>query len=406
MMNQGPLPHSEATDHKLIFDPVPFSGGSKIAVREMLALCNPDNVKFTVLTNNPASWSDKDTKDRLTVMSYSLPELIQTRVGGLGYWFKQLLLLLIICYTHIKLSLRGQKPSAILGISGPGVDLSIYLFKYLFNCKIIQLVQGPVAPSRSIGYCLTRADEVFYLSSSKPSIIAALHTHFNSSLSATTAKEITHFQVSCSRYVAFDNGLNKQRWPTPCEYLETNVFWAASLLKWKGLDILLEASRIVRENVKLQYQICYIKPESTNAEVSLTPIDEEGFHWFEKPGNLDEIRSRCSIFVSTSKNEPFGLSILESLAAGLCVVIPADNAYWDQKLVNSENCIKYQPENPSSLADALCQLAFNPRTIERVGQSGRKIAQRYEASISYRHIVESLEETTSEVISPVNRSSV
>lgn len=405
-MSQEASPCISNTEHKLIFDPVPFSGGSKIAVYEMLALCREtnSNVKFTVLTNDKTSWNNSDKSMGISLCRFKLPSFILTQTGGIGYWCKQLVLFFILSCTLLKLRLNNQKISSLIGISGPGVDLALYLCQILLRCEVIQLIQGPVASSRSIGYCLTKADKIFYLRSSKSSITDAMQRYLCGYLDSSAAGDIARYQIASSHCIPFDNGLNQQRWPTPCEYLDTQVFWAASLLKWKGLDTLLAANKLTNSKLGLQYHICYIRPESTRVEVSDAPRKETGVHWYERPTNLDEIRSRCSIFVSTSHNEPFGLSILESLAAGLCVVLPSDKAYWDEQLIDGVNCLKYQPENPQSLADTLQKLAYNPSSIKTIGKAGQAIAQRYKASICYKQIVSTLTGSITSVRTTISRS--
>jgi len=120
--------------------------------------------------------------------------------------------------------------------------------------------------------------------------------------------------------------------------------------------------------------------------VSETKTPVNGINWYESPSNLDEIRRSNSIFISTSKREPFGLSILEALAAGLCVVIPSDGAYWDHRLIHNKNCIKYTPGDASDLAHVLRDLQANPNRLNRIALTGKLVAQQYRASVRYKNI--------------------
>ncbi|MBF4438182.1 glycosyltransferase, partial [Vibrio anguillarum] len=72
------------------------------------------------------------------------------------------------------------------------------------------------------------------------------------------------------------------------------------------------------------------------------------------------------LFVSTSQQEPFGLSILEALAAGMCVIIPEDNAYWDSLLTHELNCLKYAANDVSSLAETLHRAITEPHLAQRL----------------------------------------
>lgn len=385
-MNSKPSSHARDNEHKLIFDPVPYSGGSKTAVQEMLSLCQTSNVRFTVFTNDPNSWTPASQSNTHSVRKFSLNKKIQIQTNGLGYWYKQLHLFFILCLELIKLRIKGKKISSLIGISGPGVDFSLYLAKLIFRYEVIQLIQGPVAPSRTIGYCLTKADSVFYLRGVKRSILKALERYFSFHLQQNAATEIALFHLTTFNFYVFDNGLTPQRWPTPCDYSCTQVFWAASLLKWKGLQTLTNAINLTEKVISLPFHICYIKPENTSADINTPPNNSSNIYCYEKPKNLDEIRSRCSIFISTSQNEPFGLSILENLAAGLCVIIPDDNSYWAKRLEDRQTCLKYTPNDPRSLAEAIETLAFEPAMIESIGKAGQVIAQHYQASVCYREV--------------------
>ena len=91
-----------------------------------------------------------------------------------------------------------------------------------------------------------------------------------------------------------------------------------------------------------------------------------------------------------AKNEPFGLSILEAMAAGQCVLIPADGAYWDQVLTNHIDCLKYKPDNPSDLKQKLIMLTNDMPLIAQLGGQAAKVALLYRASKQYKNIVDTL----------------
>lgn len=268
--------------------------------------------------------------------------------------------------------------------------MALYGWQTLGRYRLLQFVHGPVPRSRSVGYCLTRASRVYYLDSSQPSLHQALRHHFNHWLPDNSGDVLAQFLIDGDNYRSFTNGIGRCNWPTPTRYTTDNLLWAASLLKWKGLDTLVNALRLIPHDNALHCDICFIRPHNIRLPQSQAPVRIPATSWYEQPDNLDQIRANCSLFVSTSEQEPFGLSILEALAAGLCVVIPQDGSFWDKKLRHNVNCIKYTPGCAIALAQTLQYLKTDRASVRRIGQAGQVLAQNYRAETCYQAIVNDL----------------
>jgi len=353
--------------HLVVIDPIAFAGGSKVATENILRLLDKQQIRITVLSADAESWQWENLK-RVQLFE---PRWLAKQQQGIPYFLRHL----FIAFNLLITRLRFGKIDVALGASGPGVDLSLYLIKPLLGFNITQLVHGPVACSRTIGRCLKAANKVHYLESSSASLIAAL--------SRVTNK---NENLSDSRYQIMKNGLSEHNWPQPCQYTSPVIFWAASLLKWKGLETLIDALDIFENQNRPKTHICYIQPKQTSLPVSRAPVTMESVYWHAAPNNLDEIRSNASIFVSTSYKEPFGLSILEAMTSGHCVVIPADGAYWDQILTHGVNCIKYEPGNAIDLAANLFSLSNNMIYVMLLGSRGASLALEYRATTQYQSI--------------------
>jgi len=157
------------------------------------------------------------------------------------------------------------------------------------------------------------------------------------------------------------------------------------------LDTLLEALAGIPVEMRPETHLCYIRPRNTRLPVTDAPVPVERVSWHEDPEALDTIRASASLFVSTSRGEPFGLSILEALAAGHCVLIPADGAYWDGVLEDGINCIKYAPADANDLARKILNIAGNMKLAARIGENAAKLALGYRASLKYAVIRQSLQ---------------
>lgn len=358
--------------HLLVIDPTAFTGGSKIATENMLHLLDCKRMRITVLTTDRDSWHWSQLK-RVRLFE---PKWLSQQEQGIPYLLRHMVIALNLLLTR----LRFGRFDIAVGASGPGIDLALYLLKPILGFRLVQLIHGPVAPSRTIGRCLLAADEVHYLKSARTSLLSAL-----SRLTATPHKLTTpHFQV-------MQNGLPEHAWPSRCQTERPIIFWAASLLKWKGLETLLDALKHLETTARPETHICYIRPKEIPLPVSDAPVVIDAVHWHENPRHLDEIRASSNIFVSTSRNEPFGLSILEAMAAGHCVLIPADDAYWDRTLKNGIDCIKYTPGDAMDLAGKLRSISSDMERVRTLGAAAARMARDYRAQTRYAPIKNTLE---------------
>jgi len=361
--------------HLIVVDPTAFGGGSKVATESILALLDKRQVRITVLTADKHSWKgDQILGMDLTRVHLYEPKWLAEKEQGLSYFARHI----FIAFNLLLVSLRFGRFDIALGASGPGVDLSLYLLRPIMHYKIIQLIHGPVAKSRTIARCLKIAHQVFYLQTSYISLKNALAT-----LQWTKESLPTHFHL-------FQNGLSKKQWPTPCQTQKACFFWAASLLKWKGLDVFLAALNTMPLAKRCPSHICYIKPQGVQLPVTNAPVRLAKVNWHNTPNNLDQLRANSNIFISTSKHEPFGLSILEAMAAGHSIIIPADGAYWDQVLIDNINCIKYIPGDSQDLSNKLLKLSTNLSLIKHLGKQAKLVAQDYQAEKQYAQIVNQL----------------
>ena len=356
----------------LIFDPIDFRGGSKVAVETIFAGIASRHDQTLVLSNDKKSWIEP----YLVRQSYWFPKALSQAMHGLPFLLKHCMLAITIIATLLK----HRQIKVVVATSGPGIDLGLYLARAVVSSlrpmKLVQLVQGPVAESGLSARCLASADWVFYLENTKPDLI-----RLQDKLTATTNSTLS------PKYQLMKNGLAESNWPSPTEYRENRIFWAASNLKWKGLDLLVQMLRRVNQSlVKVTSDICYIPADDQGMAVSDTNIPIAGVAWHEMPDDLDAIRKQANIFISTSSNEPFGLSILEAMAAGLCVIIPSDGAYWDKRLENQINCIKYMPNDAQSLTNAVIDLLQQPDLTKQIGQAAKQLATEYAAQKRYQNI--------------------
>jgi len=355
--------------HLLVLDPIAFFGGSKVATENILKQLDGENIQITLLTTDRRSWNWRQLR---CLSLFEIPFLAR-QIHGIPYFIRHFLIAIQVIITRYKTA----PFDVALGASGPGVDLALYLARPFLGYKIIQLIHGDVACSRTIGKCLLLANEVHYLESTKDSLLSALRK-----LSRNHLSSVSYLRV-------MKNGLLESAWPSPCQMTRPAIFWAASLMPWKRIDLLLDALSLLDEGERCEAHICFIRPKNTPS-AHYRRLTFETLYWHESPNNIDSIRAKTNIFVSTSHKEPFGLAVLEAMAAGHCILIPADGAYWDQQLDNGINCVKYPDNDPVALSRTLAALIQNMPLVRSLGLSATKKARQYQASNCYASLKDSL----------------
>lgn len=377
ILNKYRVLRAPSTINKMvILDTIPFNGGSKIATQRFLATLDPD-VKVHILSCQPTDWSHSPyPTHRLLPLPY-----FQQAESGWQYIVKHSFIALQL----LLLNLRLRNVKMVMGASLPSNDLALLFSKKLANSKWLQFIHGNVYPSRLNARLLQQVDYLYYLPSTE------------ASLQETLARDACNMQqlIHNTHVESFINGIDVPcSAPLLCHQHQPRVLWAASALRWKGLDIFLEALERFSAATRPITDICFIRPHETSLEVSEVNIPLDNVHWHEAPDNLSEIREQCQIFVSTSHKEPFGLSILEALAAGMCVCIPADDAYWDSALTHGKNCIKYRANDSADLYAKLHALMHDPQTVKNIGAAGFQQAQQYCAHKTYSGVRQTVERYT------------
>jgi len=354
----------------LIYDPVPFKGGSKKVMQTIVADL-PCDVEVWVISNDKGSWCDCNVH----FIPLFSPICLQNKTTGFLYFIKHFVFFCSLMVNLIKL----KRFAKIIGFSGPCVDFSLYILTEIIIIDIIQLIQGDIANSKIAGFGLSRAKQVFYLPSTHASILNVLKCHRNNE------------SLTNKKYIPFINGINRSTIKVKENNNKIGFLWAASLLKWKRVEVFITAITELNRNYecldKYFASVCYIEPQ-TDSYIDVVNFDKvDNIHWYRDPNNLNDIRASSSVFISTSENEPFGLSILESMAAGLAIVIPSDNAYWDQHLIDGHDCVKYDPNNMDTLVEVLLRLINDQDFLLKISKQARCSAQKYSHESCYSQIL-------------------
>lgn len=163
----------------------------------------------------------------------------------------------------------------------------------------------------------------------------------------------------------------------------------------KGFDILLQAAALLRERgISLKLQIAGDGPEDDTlktlaARLGLGTEDLTFTGWVTGPADY---LAKLDLFVLPSRVEPFGLVVVEAMAAGV-PVISSDIDGPRTILRSGELGVMVPPEDPSALADAIAAALANwPATLERARKAQIQALDIYDQAAGQRRLTALLQE--------------
>jgi glycosyltransferase involved in cell wall biosynthesis len=112
--------------------------------------------------------------------------------------------------------------------------------------------------------------------------------------------------------------------------------------------------------------------------------------------DVKERMTRASVFLATAPEEPFGLSVVEAMAAGTPVVATAGGAHVETIGVSARQWL-FEPGSAEACADALLGLAEDRAERDRYG---RVLHERWSTTYSIEHHCAELEAVYRRVLKP------
>src|SRR5205085_1962250 len=157
------------------------------------------------------------------------------------------------------------------------------------------------------------------------------------------------------------------------------VLVLGAIVPWKRPELALEACTLARrEHPELRLRVVGAPFEDDGEQLFSSlrrRADELGFA--ELPGASTDPagelpRSYC--LLHCAEREPFGMAVLEALAAGRPAVVPA--AAGPAEIVDRSCGVLYRPGDPAAAASALSRVLSDPGLAARPGSAGRERARR------------------------------
>jgi glycosyltransferase involved in cell wall biosynthesis len=168
-----------------------------------------------------------------------------------------------------------------------------------------------------------------------------------------------------NRSVVIPNMIRQDLFLPPPESRKPDPFvflWAGRLEHVKGVDILLEAVKLLRERTNKEFLLRLAGKGSRREELERQAAAlgvSEGVSFLGRLSRKEmmEEMQRGNCFVLPTRYEAFGVVLIEAMATGLPVI--ATRSGGPESIVNTENGLLIDPENAEDLARAMQMMMEN-----------------------------------------------
>lgn len=158
------------------------------------------------------------------------------------------------------------------------------------------------------------------------------------------------------------------------------------LIPFKSYDVALHAVAALKRatpDLRFRYDIAGAGP----AEPSLRSLaDRLGlagdvrFHGWLEPDEVRVLLQRCDLFLHPAAREPYGVAVLEAMAAGLPVLGSAATGAVRDRIVHGSNGLVHPTGDAERLATQVVDLAKDRERLRRLGRAAAATANAWPAS--------------------------
>lgn len=242
--------------------------------------------------------------------------------------------------------------------------------------------------------CVTVAQEHLYLDKYRPPVrerILSNYHRFDAVVTITEA-DAAQYREAMPEHADLVECIPNAIPPNPNEspdLTEPVIMTAGRLTGMKGFDVLIDAFGRVADRFP-QWRVRIYGRGGDKGKLKQL-IDEHGLQGrVELMGPvapLDDEWRKASIAAVPSRFEPFGLVIVEAMAAGLPVVCTAVKHGPIEIVENEVNGLLVKPKSPRVLAEALTRLMDDAELRHKLADAGKATATRYEPEqVVGRHV--------------------
>lgn len=167
------------------------------------------------------------------------------------------------------------------------------------------------------------------------------------------------------------------------------IFFTGRLSPDKDLNLLIDCFKSINQ---MRKDVCFVI-------VGSGPLDDyvdkniqglEIVRSYEIPQEeLARIYASCDIFVTASRTETFGLTVLEAMSSGLPVVAPNEGGVTET-VIDQVTGFLYKPLDRQDFINKINHLCENPELRIKMGKAGRERALEYSWENATKNLVKHL----------------
>ena len=165
-----------------------------------------------------------------------------------------------------------------------------------------------------------------------------------------------------------------------------------------GIDVLIRAFKVISEkynnvNLKLLLVGGGSKEDAFKALVKESDLEKKVVFAGKIAYNfVPTYHNMIDIFVNVSRNESFGVAVLEASACGKPVVV-SNIGGLKEVVVENETGFLIEPENIDQLVEVLEKLILNKKMCEEMGAKGRLfVKEKYEFALNLKATIDSYQQ--------------
>ena len=184
--------------------------------------------------------------------------------------------------------------------------------------------------------------------------------------------------ISHDKIIRIPNGINTELFTPRGEKEENLILFVGRISHIKGLDVLIESLRYLRDSVHLVIigQLGWNQKYSEEILESIKKENQKGKHKINYLGAMDQIEiakwdQKATMLISPSRYEAFGISLVEALACET-PVIGSFVGGIPEIIGENETGFLTPSNNPFALAQAIQHLLDNENIRTKLGREGRK----------------------------------